>query len=114
MLETIGVSASFRTNCPSVTLSAKTPRPKLKVEHYQQFAIMDRLFRFLSCLLLLVVIPTASALKFDIYAVQEHDKAKHERCIRNFVAREQLVVITAIVSGHRGDGQTLNMHVSQI
>jgi hypothetical protein len=72
---------------------------------------MERLFRVLSCLLLLAGLQFASALKFDINAYPNHDSAKYERCIRNFVAKEQLVVVTAIVSGHRGDGQTLNMHI---
>lgn len=65
----------------------------------------------LNCLLLLATLPIVSALKFDISAVQQHDAAKYERCIRNFVAKDQLVVVTAIVSGFRGDGQSLNMHV---
>jgi hypothetical protein len=73
---------------------------------------MDRLARLLSFVLLLLAIPLTSALKFEIHAVQAHDAARYERCIRNFVAKEQLVVVTAIVSGNRGDGQTLNMHVS--
>ncbi|KAF2647697.1 hypothetical protein K491DRAFT_643685 [Lophiostoma macrostomum CBS 122681] len=72
---------------------------------------MDRLPRLLSCLFLVLIAPLASALKFDIHAVQPHDADKHERCIRNFVAKDQLVVVTAIVSGERGDGQTLNMHI---
>jgi hypothetical protein len=73
---------------------------------------MDRLARLLSFVLLVLAIPLTSALKFEIHAVQAHDAARYERCIRNFVAKEQLVVVTAIVSGNRGDGQTLNMHVS--
>ena len=73
---------------------------------------METLFRYLSCLLFLATIPLASALKFDIQAHPGHESARYERCIRNFVAKEQLVVVTAIISGFRGDGQTLNMHVS--
>ena len=72
---------------------------------------MEQLFRFLSCLFLLVLAPLASALKFDINAYASHDSAKHERCIRNFVQKDQLVVVTAIVSGFRGDGQMLNLHI---
>jgi len=72
---------------------------------------MEQLVRFLSYLLLLVFAPAALALKFDINAYSQHDAAKHERCIRNFVAKDQLVVVTAIVNGFRGDGQTLNLHV---
>ncbi|KAF2021011.1 endoplasmic reticulum vesicle protein 25 precursor [Aaosphaeria arxii CBS 175.79] len=72
---------------------------------------MDRLCRLANVLLLLVALPIISALKFEIHAVPQHEAARHERCIRNFVAKEQLVVVTAIVSGQRGDGQTLNMHI---
>jgi hypothetical protein len=69
-------------------------------------AILGRALALLSVPLVLV-----SALKFDLHAVQPHDAAKHERCIRNFVAKEQLVVVTAILDGYRGDGQTVNMHI---
>ncbi|KAK0951411.1 vesicle coat component [Friedmanniomyces endolithicus] len=61
-------------------------------------------------LLLAFALPLASALKFDIQAHPGGESAKQERCIRNFVAKDQLVVVTATVSGKRGDGQTLNMH----
>ncbi|KAL9037457.1 MAG: hypothetical protein Q9214_005697, partial [Letrouitia sp. 1 TL-2023] len=37
--------------------------------------------------------------------------SKYERCIRNFVARDTLVIATAIVNGQKGDGQMLNMHI---
>lgn len=70
---------------------------------------MDRLLRLVQLLVLLA--PLAAALKFDLHAVNSHESAKHERCIRNFVAKEQLVVVTAILDGYRGDGQTVNMHV---
>lgn len=73
---------------------------------------MDRLSRLLSCLLL-VVLPFAAALKFDLHPVASHDAAKYERCVRNFVAKEQLVVVTAILDGYRGDGQRVDMHVRQ-
>ncbi|KAL4787709.1 WD40 repeat-like protein [Aspergillus varians] len=56
-------------------------------------------------LLLLLFVQISSALKFDIFA------GKGERCIRNFVLKDQLVVVTAIVSGERGDGQMVNMHI---
>lgn len=75
---------------------------------------MEISLRTLQLLLLLVSIPFASALKFDIQAHAGHESAKHERCVRNFVAKDQLVVVTAIVSGHRGDGQMLNMHVCRL
>ncbi|KAL4882082.1 WD40-repeat-containing domain protein [Aspergillus karnatakaensis] len=53
----------------------------------------------------LLCVQFSSALKFDIFA------GKGERCIRNFVLQDQLVVVTAIVSGDRGDGQMVNMHI---
>lgn len=52
-----------------------------------------------------------SALKFDIEAFHQGD-ARATRCIRNFVAKDTLVVVTATVDGTKGDGQVLNMHVS--
>jgi hypothetical protein len=62
-------------------------------------------------LILLVVLPFSHALKFDLVAHSGHS-AKNERCIRNFVNRDTLVVVTATISGSRGDGQIVNMHVS--
>ncbi|QIX00257.1 hypothetical protein AMS68_005774 [Peltaster fructicola] len=62
-------------------------------------------------LLIAFVVPLVAALKFDIQAHPGHESASKERCIRNFVARDQLVVVTATVSGSRGDGQVLNMHI---
>lgn len=59
-------------------------------------------------LFFLLFVEISSALKFDIAA------GKGERCIRNFVLKDQLVVVTAIVSGERGDGQMVNMHVCGI
>ncbi|KIW89141.1 endoplasmic reticulum vesicle protein 25 [Cladophialophora bantiana CBS 173.52] len=52
----------------------------------------------------------SSALKFELFAQPGHS-AKNERCIRNFVTKDTLVVVTAIVSGSRGDGQMVNMHI---
>jgi hypothetical protein len=65
-------------------------------------------------LLFAFLLPLVAALKFDIQAHPGHESASKERCIRNFVAKDQLVVVTATVSGSRGDGQTLNMHVSRL
>lgn len=67
--------------------------------------------QFASYLLFLVLLPFASALKFNMEAHHGHESATKERCIRNFVAKDQLVVVTANVDGSRGDGQQLNMHV---
>ena len=63
--------------------------------------------RSLLGLLFLLFVQITSALKFDLSAVS----GKNERCIRNFVFKDQLVVVTAIVSGNKGDGQVVNMHV---
>lgn len=52
----------------------------------------------------------AEALKFDIGAVKHSDKHS-ERCVRNFVAKDTLVVVTATVDGEPGDGMSVNMHV---
>ncbi|KAF2830414.1 hypothetical protein CC86DRAFT_343124 [Ophiobolus disseminans] len=71
---------------------------------------MDRLSRLLSCVLL-VLLPLAAALKFDLHPVSAHDAAKYERCVRNFVAKDQLVVVTVIMDGYRGDGQKVDMHI---
>ncbi|KAL7273396.1 vesicle coat component [Rhizina undulata] len=50
----------------------------------------------------------SSALKFDIVA---QPKGHIPRCIRNFVAKDTLVVVTATVSGHKGDGQQVNIYI---
>lgn len=71
----------------------------------------SRPFLGLVALLSLLLFPyNVLALKFDLPATMGYG-AKQERCIRNFVSRGQLVVVTAIVSGSRGDGQMVNMHV---
>ena len=71
--------------------------------------IMARLPALMVFLALLFPI-LGHALKFDLVAQPGHS-AKNERCIRNFVNRDTLVVVTATVSGNRGDGQMVNMHV---
>lgn len=71
---------------------------------------LQGLFIILCCL---AVIPFSWALKFDLQAHTGHS-SKYERCIRNFVAKDTLVVVTATVSGQRGDGQMVNMHVSSL
>ena len=62
-------------------------------------------------LLFLIVLPFSLALKFDLAAHTGHN-SKYERCIRNFVGKDTLVLVTAIVDGQKGDGQMVNMHVS--
>ncbi|KJX94394.1 endoplasmic reticulum vesicle protein 25 [Zymoseptoria brevis] len=62
-------------------------------------------------LLAAFALPLVSALKFDIKADHTGEAVTKERCIRNFAAKEQLVVVTIKTSGQRGDGQTLNVHI---
>ncbi|KAB8236189.1 40S ribosomal RACK1 domain-containing protein [Aspergillus alliaceus] len=57
--------------------------------------------------LFLCLVQISAALKFDLPAAS----GKNERCIRNFVFKDQLVVVTAIVGGYKGDGQKVNMHI---
>jgi hypothetical protein len=61
---------------------------------------------------LFVFFQLASALKFDLVATS--GGGNNERCIRNFVSKDQLVVVTAIVGGTKGDGQRVNIHVCGI
>jgi hypothetical protein len=72
---------------------------------------MGSAIQLCSYLLFLLSLPLISALKFDVQAHHGHESASKERCVRNFVAKDQLVVVTANVDGYRGDGQQLNMHV---
>ena len=60
--------------------------------------------------ILVALLPVVSALKFDLQAHTGHS-SRYERCIRNFVAKDTLVLVTAIVGGSKGDGQMVNMHV---
>ncbi|KAI1102095.1 emp24/gp25L/p24 family/GOLD-domain-containing protein [Jackrogersella minutella] len=57
-----------------------------------------------------LLIASVNALKFDLTARGPNDK-KTERCIRNFVAKDTLVVVTATVGGSKGDGMIVNMHI---
>ncbi|KAL7623452.1 vesicle coat component [Parahypoxylon ruwenzoriense] len=59
---------------------------------------------------IVLFIASVSALKFDLQARSPNDK-KTERCIRNFVAKDTLVVVTATVGGSKGDGMIVNMHI---
>lgn len=70
---------------------------------------MARLLLRCICSLVLLV-ASVQALKFDLHA-RPANSAKEERCIRNFVAKDTLVVVTAIVSGKKGDGMVVNMEV---
>ena len=66
----------------------------------------------LQCLCsVLLLVGVASALKFDLTAHSGHESIKKERCIRNFVNKETLVVVTATIGGYKGDGMVTNIHV---
>lgn len=54
----------------------------------------------------------AQALKFDSLAYPANDN-KNTRCIRNFVSKDTLVMVTATIGGNKGDGMQMNIHVSQ-
>lgn len=57
---------------------------------------------------LLLLVACAHGLKFELEATGW----SKQRCIRNFVGKDTLVVVTAIVDGYKGDGMQVNMHVS--
>jgi p24 family protein delta-1 len=64
----------------------------------------------LSPLLLLLLFPAlCQSLRFDLPAQQA--QYVEPRCIRNFVNGDVLIVVTATVSGQRGDGQRVNIDV---
>lgn len=65
------------------------------------------LLRLLCSFLLLATF--AQGLRFDLDAKRAKDV--RERCVRNFVGKDTLVVVTAIISGSKGDGQAVNMQV---
>jgi hypothetical protein len=60
---------------------------------------------------LLLFAGAASALKFDLYAHSGGESSRRERCIRNFVNSNTLVVVTSTVDGYKGDGMVVNIHV---
>lgn len=60
---------------------------------------------------LLLLAGVASALKFELFAHSGAESAKSQRCVRNYVGKDTLVVATIITDGRKGDGQQLNVHV---
>ncbi|EHK27140.1 uncharacterized protein TRIVIDRAFT_34068 [Trichoderma virens Gv29-8] len=60
---------------------------------------------------LLLLVSAANALKFDLIAHTGGESLKKERCIRNFVGSDTLVVVTSTVDGYKGDGMLVNIHV---
>ncbi|CAG8980036.1 hypothetical protein HYALB_00009245 [Hymenoscyphus albidus] len=63
-----------------------------------------------TCCSFLLFLACAEALKFDIEARSVGDNSR-TRCIRNFVAKDTLVVVTATLDGERGDGMKVDMHI---
>jgi hypothetical protein len=63
---------------------------------------------------LLLLVSAANALKFDLVAHTGGESLKKERCIRNFVGSDTLVVVTSTVDGYRGDGMLVNIHVCTV
>jgi hypothetical protein len=60
---------------------------------------------------LLLLVSAANALKFDLIAHSGGENLKKERCVRNFVGSDTLVVVTSTVDGYKGDGMLVNIHV---
>lgn len=60
---------------------------------------------------LLLLVSAANALKFDLLAHPGGESLKKERCIRNFVGSDTLVVVTSTIDGYKGDGMVVNIHV---
>lgn len=58
---------------------------------------------------LLALVAAADALKFDLIAKQKNTVVP--RCIRNYVGKDTLVVVTTTVSGSKSDGQRVDIHV---
>lgn len=63
---------------------------------------------------LLLLVGAASALRFELAAHGGSENHKKERCIRNFVNRDTLVVVKSTVGGFKGDGMVVNIHVRGI
>ena len=83
-------------------IDARIPGPKPTAQN-----AMAPLYQYL-LLLLSISAYLSAALKFEI---QAQPSGVRPRCIRNFVSKDTLVVVTATVSGTKGDGQKVNIHV---
>lgn len=60
---------------------------------------------------MLLLVSTVTALRFELAAHSGSENHKKERCIRNFVNRDTLVVVKSTVGGYKGDGMVVNIHV---
>jgi len=115
------VTTSGKTTCPPA-IRRKAPRRSLansfhaittsapqSIHDHRNMARTQSLLYMLCSLILFLT--CVEALKFEVEAFSRGDN-KGERCIRNFVSKETLVVVTATIDGYQGDGMSLNMHVS--
>jgi hypothetical protein len=67
-----------------------------------------RMPSFLSAILSFLLLATSiQGLKFELHAGPQGQ----ERCMRNFVAKDTLVVVTSTVSGSQDDGMAVNIRV---
>ncbi|KAI9681575.1 MAG: vesicle coat component [Trizodia sp. TS-e1964] len=67
--------------------------------------------RILLFIIFFTSLPKSWALKFDLEAHPANQHRRTERCIRNFVGKDTLVVVTSIVDGHQGDGQNVFIQI---
>jgi hypothetical protein len=107
-------SWSCLANCRASRTSTTTPTHTTPAEDtlylLSRHEVTMKLFSGVSTLLL-AGLSVANALKFDLVA-QPANSLK-QKCIRNYVGAETLVVVTATLSGSKGDGQTVNIDVRQ-
>ena len=59
--------------------------------------------------LLIVFLKYISAIKFNLPA--QPSEYVNQLCLRYFVEPNELIIVTASVNGHKGDGQRVNMEV---
>lgn len=102
----------FSSLAPPVnTTKLSLPSPLQPAQTASTAAMAPRRSLLQTLCSLLLLIGIANALKFDIPAHPGREQQKKERCIRNFVSKDTLVVVTATVGGFKGDGMQLNIHV---
>ncbi|OLL23993.1 Endoplasmic reticulum vesicle protein 25 [Neolecta irregularis DAH-3] len=63
---------------------------------------------------LLLLTSPSIALKFSISSFPESSASSYQKCISNFVSADTLVVVTAIVTGSKGDGQRVNIEIKDM
>jgi len=85
---------SFPTNLDHTLHTMALPRPLLQY--------ICGLVLFVAC---------SQALKFELQGVSDN-RWNEPRCIRNFVSKDTLVVVTATIDGEKGDGMIVNINVS--